>query len=146
MTEAARGRLRQALAVLGLAIAAYLTRVHYFRHAALACPLHGGIVDCERVLTSPQSQLLGVPLAIWGVVWFAVALALALPASGGGAPSLRLARRAWAAVGGLAVVYFVYLELMVIGRLCIWCTAVHVIVLGWLALELADPRAADSAG
>jgi uncharacterized membrane protein len=137
---AARSVLRLVLAAAGLAVAAYLTLQHYDSRVPLSCP-NTGIIDCERVLTSPQSLAFGVPLAVWGLGWFAVAVALAAAGASAAAEGAwwgRPARLLWTAVGAAAVVYFVYLELLVIGSICIWCSTVHAIVLALLALEATD--------
>jgi uncharacterized membrane protein len=130
--------LRLALVLVGLGISAYLTAVHY-HGAPLYCRTRG-IVDCEQVVTSPESVVLGLPLALWGVVWFVLAGVLAWPREPW-EERVRSWRRLWAAVGALAVVYFVYLEFVVIGHVCLWCSAVHLIVLVLLALEVAPAAA-----
>ena len=71
------GRVRVVLTVIGLVIAAYLTLLHYVGAVPLVCAA-GTIVDCETVLNSPSSVVLGLPVALCGLVWFAVALVLAL--------------------------------------------------------------------
>jgi uncharacterized membrane protein len=53
-----------ALAVLGLAISAYLTWVHY----AGIEPVCSSISDCERVQSSAYAELAGIPVAVLGVV------------------------------------------------------------------------------
>lgn len=135
----ARRRVALVLGALGLAISVYLTMVHY-HGAPLACPMRG-IIDCEQVVTSPQSVILGLPLALWGVVWFLVFIGLTLQErASGGPPWLQPARFWWLLLGAASVVYFIYLELMVIGKICIWCSGVHLIVLILLAMEMR-PRA-----
>jgi uncharacterized membrane protein len=133
------GWVRGLLALSGLAVSAYLTAVHYDAAVPLACS-QTGLVNCEQVVTSPESVWFGLPVAAWGLVWFAVMLALSLPRPTAG---LLRAATAWSLVGGAAVVYLVYAELVLIGRICLWCTAVHVIVLAIVALQtLAAPPAA----
>ncbi len=129
-------RARLILSGLGLLVSAYLTAVHYITAVPLACP-STGIIDCAQVLTSPQSVVLGLPLGVWGMAWFLVLGLLAARAGRAGATGSGavLARRVWVALGAVAVVYFIYLELLVIGRICIWCTSVHLIVLALFAME-----------
>ncbi len=127
---------RVALTGIGLGISVYLTLVHY-SHVPLLCHT-SGIINCVDVVTSPQSVALGLPLAVWGMLWFVVAAVLAVWTAVGGpaaATRLRPPRLAWSVVGALAVVYFVYLELIVIGHICLWCSGVHLIVLTLLAFE-----------
>ena len=59
------------LALLGLAISAYLTWVHY----AGIEPVCSGISDCERVQNSSYAELVGIPVAVIGVVGYAAILA-----------------------------------------------------------------------
>ena len=59
MTKAIAG-----LALLGLAISIYLTWVHY----AGIEPVCSGISDCERVQTSDYADLVGIPVAVLGIV------------------------------------------------------------------------------
>lgn len=124
--------LRVALTVAGLAVSIYLTAVHYDASVPLACG-HAGIVDCAQVVTSPESVWFGLPVAAWGLLWFAVMLILVLLRPG---PGNWRATTAWTIAGGVVVVYLVYLELLVIGSICLWCTAVHVLVLTLLALQV----------
>jgi len=125
------------LGVLGLLISGYLTAVHYFaEQVPLACST-GGFVDCEQVTTSAESMVGPVPVAVLGVVWFGVYLLLVLLRR----PSIQLV---WAILGLLSVFYLVYAELFLIGALCLWCTAIHLIVavLFLLALwEATSPEA-----
>jgi uncharacterized membrane protein len=60
-------RLRLAvlvLALVGLAIAGYLTYVHYAELEPV-CGLGG---DCERVQTSDFAEVAGIPVALLGLV------------------------------------------------------------------------------
>jgi uncharacterized membrane protein len=135
---------RLLLAGAGLAISAYLTALHYDRAIPLVCTA-GGRIDCGAVLTSPSSQVFGLPVALFGVAWFFLAGTLVLAHDRPGAPAwLRHATLAWMLAGCGAVVYLVYAELALVGHICLWCTAVHVLVLALFVLQaLAPPRPAD---
>ena len=71
-----------------------------------------------------------MPVAVLGLVFFAVMLVLQLPPCGG-APSRPCGsgRLAWAVVGLGTVLYLLYAELFSIDAICLWCTAVHVLTL-----------------
>jgi uncharacterized membrane protein len=130
--------LRPALAIVGLVISVYLTLLHYVTSVPLYCS-NSGAVNCEQVLTSPQSVVLGLPVAAWGLAWFIVAVWLLW--GGGGAGWRAQAANLWTVVGAITVVYLVYTELIVIGKICLWCTSIHVIVLAIFVLQtLAAPR------
>jgi uncharacterized membrane protein len=99
------------LAFLGLAISIYLTWVHY----AGIEPVCTGISDCERVQSSDYAELLGIPVAVMGIVGYAAILA-----------SLRLRVEVTALLSYLAVAFSGYLtwaELFRIEAVCQWCVA-----------------------
>ncbi len=130
-----------ALSLGAAAVAAYLTMTHYSDPAALACP-DTGVVNCTLVTTSSWSVLLGVPVAVLGLAWSLVMVGLTLPwAWRTGSVALDRARTAAAALGALAVLYLVYVELFRIGAICLWCTAVHVLAVSLFAVVLASRTA-----
>jgi uncharacterized membrane protein len=99
------------LALLGLAISIYLTWVHY----AGIEPVCTGISDCERVQTSGYAELVGIPVAVLGIVGYAAILA-----------SLTLRVEVTALLAYLAVAFSAYLtwaELFRIEAICQWCVA-----------------------
>jgi uncharacterized membrane protein len=100
-----------ALALLGLAISIYLPWVHY----AGIEPVCTGISDCERVQSSSYAELVGIPVAVLGVVGYAAILV-----------SLRLRVEVTALLAYLAVAFSAYLtwaELFRIDAICQWCVA-----------------------
>jgi uncharacterized membrane protein len=135
-----------ALGVIGGGIASYLTFVHASA-AALVCSANG-LVNCERVLSSSYAVILGspVPTSAAGILWFAVSTALALiqlrwPTS----PLLARAHLAWGIAGLATVLYLVYVEIVQVGALCAWCTAVHVIVVATFLLAITRWQETESA-
>ncbi len=136
-------RVRIALTLIGLAVAAYLTLLHYDSHVPLACS-SGGLIDCEAVLASPSSIVLGVPVAVWGLLWFSVALALALLSARtrerGEPPILRGAGLAWALAGTGSVLWLIYQEIAIVGRICVWCSGIHLMVLALLVVHVLLER------
>jgi uncharacterized membrane protein len=119
------------LAAAGLALSAYLTVEHFRDPGTLACPATA-TVNCARVTTSAQASLLGVPVAVLGLVFFVAMVLVCLPAAW---RDLRLTRvrAALAAVGVGFVIYLVYAELFLVGSICLWCTAVHAVTLALFA-------------
>jgi uncharacterized membrane protein len=130
-----------ALAIAGLLVAGYLTLLHYDSSVPLVCSA-GSFVNCEAVLTSPSAMFAGVPVAVWGVVWFGAALCFAgLLLRAGDSPGgsrVRLASRGWTAAGVAGVLYLVYQEVGVVGKICAWCTAVHVIIVAMAVVQAVD--------
>lgn len=124
------------LAVLGLADSAYLTYVHFTSVANLRC-VAGGIVDCAAVTTSPESEIFGhIPVSVTGLCFYVVVVALMTPWAWR-APRLKWPRVAVMAAGMGMVFYLLYAELVQIGKLCEYCTGVHVITFLLLVATLA---------
>ncbi|MGH9073847.1 MAG: vitamin K epoxide reductase family protein, partial [Acidimicrobiales bacterium] len=128
--------------VAGLGIAGYLTAVHYAK-VPLACSVTS-FVNCAQVTQSTFSVVPGtsVPITVPGMAWFgamgAIAVAgLRLSALGLPEPTgLRPLHFLLAVAGLAAVLYLVYAELVVLHRICEWCTAVHVLVLASAVITL----------
>ena len=118
------------LSLAGFAISGYLTFEHYTSSTSLTCPASGGIVNCFKVTTSQYSKIGGVPVAVLGLVFFAVMAALQSPwAWRSRSPGLRIGRLAWSVVGVGTAVWLIYAELFKLDAICLWCTAVHAIAI-----------------
>jgi uncharacterized membrane protein len=118
-----------AAGVAGLGISVYLTVVHYSA-LPLVCTTTGAI-DCERVLSSGYAVIAGtgVPTSVAGMAWFAVSTVLAAVQLTRPSPGLARAHLAWTGLGLATVLYLVFVEIVQLGAICIWCTAAHVMVL-----------------
>jgi uncharacterized membrane protein len=102
-----------ALAMVGLGVAAYLTYVHY-EDIKPVCGLGG---DCQKVQTSQWSELGGVPVALIGLIGYALILAsLFVPGEAG-----RVAGAFLALIGFAFSAYLTYRELFSIDAICPWC-------------------------
>ena len=106
-----------ALALVGVAIAGYLTALKLGGTQAFLC--RGGS-GCDLVQASRYSVLAGVPTAMWGAgMYLAIAVLVAMP---------RTARR-WQAAFMLASgavafsLYMTYISIFVIGATCPYCLA-----------------------
>lgn len=107
--------------VAGLLVSVYLTVLHY-AGVVPGCPVTGPI-NCDAVLSSSYALIVGtsIPTSAAGIVWFAASAALWLRPVG--RPHL-----AWSALGLVTVVYLVFIEIVWVGAICLWCTAAHVLV------------------
>ena len=124
------GRRRFDPVRVGFAIAAYLTYEHYTSSTSLSCPAGGGAVNCLKVTTSIYSRIHGIPVAVLGLVFFAVMVGLQTPwAWRSRSRELRAARVLWALVGVATALWLIYAELFKIDAICLWCTTVHVLTL-----------------
>jgi uncharacterized membrane protein len=107
--------LRRATAgacLVGVAIAAYLTYVHY-AHTSPICTTGG----CEKVQKSKYAELAGVPVALLGLLAYLTLLGLVF------------ARGVAAAFAGVVIAlvgvafsgYLLWAQLGPIGAICQWC-------------------------
>ena len=121
----ARRVLLRTLAVVGLLISAYLTWVHYAGVAPLCV---GGSGGCETVQSSSYATILGVPVAVVGLVGYS---GLLLSASLRDEVGIYLGFLV-ALVGALFSAYLTYLELFVIHAICEWCVASAAVIVAAL--------------
>lgn len=117
------------LALFGLGVSIYLTIEHFTGNQSLACP-NTGTINCAKVTSSDQSHFLGIPVAVLGLAFFVVAAILCSPPAWyTGSRRLHQLRLAVMLSGIAFVLWLVAAELLIIGAICLWCTAVHVITL-----------------
>jgi uncharacterized membrane protein len=115
------------LALAGLAVSVYLTITHFTQVAPAFCT-GTGLVDCEKVTTSAQSYVFGVPVAVLGLVFYLFVVAIMSPwAWRSTLREVHLVRIAALIVGMGFVLYLLYAELFLIGSICLYCTSVHAI-------------------
>jgi uncharacterized membrane protein len=105
-----------ALVLIGLGIAGYLTWVHY---AGLDPVCVGGGGGCERVQSSTYADVAGIPVALLGLIGYALIGLSMLPRD----ERARLAGAALALAGFGFSAYLTYLEFAVIDAVCQWCVA-----------------------
>jgi uncharacterized membrane protein len=117
------------LTLAGIGVAIYLTIAHYDTHVSLVCSSKGAI-NCEKVTTSAQSKVFGIPVALLGLAYYVGMVPWHLPAAWRSAdPRIRIGRLVYCASGIAFVFYLVYAEAMIIKAICLWCTSIHVITL-----------------
>lgn len=107
--------------IIGIIDASYLTVVH-FAPAALKCPTLGTKVNCETVLTSSFSNIMGIPLAVLGLAWFVASVFML--AFG----YKNIIRNVWMIIGLGGVIYSVASQ-YIIGEICIYCTILDILII-----------------
>jgi uncharacterized membrane protein len=105
------------------------------------------------VLTSPSSVILGIPVPIFGVLYFIAMAAVCIPSAAwrSEAPWLAWGRIAAVVVGMGMVIWLVGQEALVLHAICLWCTGVHIltfimfliVITGWEDTGYAQARWAD---
>lgn len=123
--------LVRVLAVLGVGVSAYLTYLYYSESTAALCTEGSG---CDIVRSSSYSIILGIPIALLGVVGFALILAVSFSRLSPFSKGLSLYLLALAGVTFSA--YLTYLEIAVIHAICPYCVASALLMVGVLLLLL----------
>ncbi|MDB5195617.1 MAG: conserved rane protein of unknown function [Parcubacteria group bacterium] len=109
------------LAMLGLADAWYLADTA-LTGASLTCNI-AGLDGCNIVAQSPYSHILGIPLGVYGVVFYGLFLILAFIASKKPFRMLIRALLALGTIGLLVSAWFLYIQFVLIQALCVYCLA-----------------------
>jgi len=127
------------LALVGFFISVYLTLFKLGIIGQLSC----GSGSCDLVNLSAWGSFLGIPVAAWGVGYYASLFAIAFAGAHERwsahpmVPRLLLLLAGW---GLLFSAYLTYLELFVIHAICRWCVASAVIIVLIFGLALRDLR------
>ena len=106
------------LFLIGVLDAGYLTVAHY-TGAQLYCN-NSGIINCQAVTTSRFSEILGVPIAIMGLIWFIVAIVLLL--------ARQKLLEYWEYLGILAAVYSIA-SMAALGEICEYCSLLDALLI-----------------
>ena len=105
------------LAFLGFADAAYLTAKH-FLDSPVTCTLLEG---CEVVTTSQYSKIFGVPVALFGLLYyFLIFILVNRYRETGSAPPLLWASR-FTVFGLLASAWFLFVQAVLLKAFCVYC-------------------------
>ncbi len=122
---------------LGFLDAAYLTAQHY-----LGLPLPCSILKgCEQVTNSPYSVFAGFPVALFGAFFYLTVFILTVVYFDTGHTKIFSFLARFVFLGFAASLYFLYIQLFVIGAVCIYCvgsatTSTLLFVLGLWLLKL----------
>lgn len=115
------------LAFCGLADSMYLAQ-HETAGTPLLCNIQG-LSGCNVVAQSSYSHLFGIPLADYGILFFAILFVLAALELVLFDQLLRRVIQAVALGGFLASIVFMIIQVFLIGAICVYCTASAAITL-----------------
>lgn len=110
------------LALIGAGISGYLTYVKLSATQAVCL----GLGECETVQNSPYSLILGIPIAILGLLTYLAIIGLWWWSQDSRRPYAELAPMILFGItlfGFLYSAYLTYLELFVLKAICPWCVA-----------------------
>ena len=115
------------LTVIGLIDALYLA-YSALTHNPLACNVTG-LDGCNIVAASTYSRFMGIPLAVFGVMFYGAILITSVFAYLFSNRTLYYGLLGASLLGALCSVYFMYLQFFVIKALCVYCALSFVISL-----------------
>ncbi len=127
-------------AVIGLAAATASSYVHYriLTQPAYVSPCDiNATFSCSDAYRSQYGSLFGVPVAVFGLLWFAFFIVLTLVASRGPATareSLPAYLFAWSTIGLAVILYLAYAAFFVLKELCIFCLVTYAAVIALFCL------------
>ena len=130
------------MSIFGLWASTMVLVVYYTLNQQLpACtlPKNGSpiVVDCQAVLSSPYSSIFGVPLELLAVFYFIINLAFIYLISFGPDLLFRASFRTlfiWRFVGLAMVPYLLFIELVVLKAICLYCTMMHIAIVADFAI------------
>jgi uncharacterized membrane protein len=115
-----------ALALLGIVDAWYLA-LTAFKGASLVCDIGSALDGCNVVAQSPYSMLFGIPLALYGLVFYVLSFLAAAVLLVRASRPLYGTLLVLGLFGFTASVAFLLIQLLVIKAVCIYCIASAVI-------------------
>lgn len=129
------------IALIGVFLSLYLTLFKLGYIGSLAC----GTGSCETVQLSKWGDFIGLPVAAWGVGYYAVVLGLAMVSVQERFEQSRRLTSALVFVTGAGLLFslwLTYLELFVIHALCRWCLGSAAMTVVLFGLAIAESRIA----
>jgi uncharacterized membrane protein len=117
------------LGLAGLAVSAYAIHVHQVVAAGgqSACGI-SATINCDAVIGSKYGVLLGLPLGVWGMAYFALMMLTSItdPTT---PPRIAVLMRVMVATAGfLMVLGLAYISYIIIRVTCPVCMTIHVII------------------
>lgn len=126
------------LIILGFADSLFLTYEH-FTMTSVGCPVTPTI-DCLAVTTSEYSTILGVPLAILGMIYYTFMFFFFIKSEEKMFRSFLLFT---SIVGAIFSLYLIFIQAFLIGLFCIYClasAAISFLTIGTLWITLSEER------
>ncbi|MGH9219378.1 MAG: vitamin K epoxide reductase family protein [Vicinamibacterales bacterium] len=139
-------KLMTAFALLGLGASTYSTWVHYRilndpTYVESACDV-SATVNCTAVYSSRFGAFAGVPVAVFGTLFFVFVLFLIAWSAKSAVTRDNLSGYVFAAstIGLAAVLYLGYASFFILGALCLACLTTYVAVIGLFLTSGASAR------
>lgn len=114
------------LSILGFLDATYLTIEHYLGSVPKCVVVNG----CEKVLTSQWNQLFGIPISLFGALYYLFVLILTITYMRNNNWKFLLSACGAVTLGFLFSLRLVYLQIFVIEQICFYCAISALITTG----------------
>jgi uncharacterized membrane protein len=127
------------IALAGFFVATYLALFKLGLIGTMTC----SVGSCETVQLSRWAMLMGLPVAVWGVGYYALVFALTFASTQerfADSRGLALALLLLTGWGLIFSAWLTYLELFVINAICQWCVVSAVLAVILFALSWLDWR------
>lgn len=111
------------LGVLAAGVSLYLAIGHYIGYTVPCTVTHG----CEVVLTSKYATLFGLPLSVWGVIFYFGVIGSALMANHYAAWQKLLT--VLLSIGALGALIFISIQIFILHKICQYCLTVDLTTL-----------------
>jgi uncharacterized membrane protein len=128
--------LLAAMSVFGLWASSMVVIVYNTLKQSLPfCPTQQGpgvVLNCDSVLSSRYSQIFGIPLELFAVAYFIMNLLFVYFIAFGSNRLFRLSLNilfGWRFLGIAIVPYLVFVELVLIKAICVYCTIMHAAII-----------------
>lgn len=105
------------LGILGFVDATYLTIAHYTGMTLLCTIVHG----CDTATKSAYAVLYGIPVALFGMLYYFTIVALGIAYFDTKKTLFLSILSSFTVLGLLASIWFVFLQIVVIKALCLYC-------------------------
>ena len=96
--------------IIGIADTIYLS-VKYYNQTPLSCTI---LSDCNIVLESEYSIFWGVPLSLWGVMFYLFIFTMLI------SNKIKIIKQV-TLIGFIASLWFLYIQIFIIQAVCIYC-------------------------
>ncbi|BCS90780.1 MAG: hypothetical protein ARM1_0237 [Candidatus Micrarchaeota archaeon] len=121
--------------LISLADTTYLTIAHYDSGITLYCP-DKGIINCNYVTSSVYSEILGIPIALLGLIWSIVSIVLAYMSY---KTILDIRYIRIMSLFGLAALIYSVAAMSLLGKICLYCSLLDIMLLSFFILVFFIP-------
>lgn len=126
--------------ILGIADSVYLAE-HALTGTALSCGIvSGALSGCNTVAQSAYSHVFGIPLGVYGVIFYVLVLLMTLSLYARESRGRLQALFILGIIGMLMSFYFEGVQVFLIKALCIYCLGSFILSLGIFATSFALVR------